>query len=154
MPNDPPSDSFALTASRRTLGLMTCLGAIDGTILMMAATGRLNSLGAAVVVGLTVISGSGAWIAAREAFGPGRRDARALLALAGLSVAATIAAAWLGTSVAGAVELHVLPKVLGAILFLVAAEVGGLRLPKLKGAPLPVVAVAAAALLEVLWWIP
>ena len=137
--------------------LMTCLGAVDGTVLLMAAAGALQSVGAAVVVGLTVVSGAGAWIAAYQAFGGRHRtaaDYRLLAGIALLSVTATVAAAWVGMALGEALRFHVLPKAVGVVLFLVAAEVAGLRLPRPGRAPLPVVALAAAGLLEVAHWIP
>lgn len=137
--------------------LMTCLGAVDGTVLLMAAAGALASVGAAVVVGLTVVSGAGAWIAAYQAFGGRHRTARDYRLLAGialLSVTATVAAAWVGMTLGDALRFHVLPKAVGVVLFLVAAEVAGLRLPRPGRAPLPVVALAAAGLLEVVYWLP
>lgn len=137
--------------------LMTSLGAVDGTVLLMAASGALASVGSAVVVGLTVVSGAGAWIAAYQAFGGRRRTAGDYWLLAGialLSAVATVAAAWVGMALGEAVRFHVLPKAVGVILFLVGAEVAGLRLPRPGRAPLPLLAVGAAALLEVAYWIP
>lgn len=137
--------------------MLTCLGAMDGTVLMLAATGKLHSLQAAVVVGLTIVSGAGAWITARQAFAHqrARRDYFVLGTMALTSIVATVAAAWLGHAIGQAVTLHVLPKAVGVVLVLVAAEVGGLRLPKIAHTPLPLAAVAAGLILEVLVrWIP
>lgn len=137
--------------------LMTCLGAVDGTVLLMAAGGALRSLSAAVVVGLTVVSGVGAWLAAYQAFGGRHRtasDYRLLAGIALLSVAATVLAAWVGVTLGEALRFHVLPKAVGVVLFLVAAEVGGLRLPRPGRAPLPLLAMAAAGVLEGVFWIP
>lgn len=156
----PAPSHAAATPVRRdasNLLLMTCLGAVDGTVLLLAAGGALSSVGAAVVVGLTVVSGAGAWIAAYQAFGGRQRtagDYRLLAGIALLSVTATVAAAWVGMAIGEALRFHVLPKAVGVVLFLVAAEVAGLRLPRPGRAPLPLVAVAAAGLLEVVHWIP
>ncbi len=137
--------------------LMTSLGAVDGTILLLAASGALSSIGAAVVVGLTVVSGAGAWIAAYQAFG-GRahtaQDYRALAGIALLSILATVAAAWIGMALGDAVRLHVIPKAVGVVLFLIGAEVAGLRLPRLGHAPLPLLVVGLAGIAEVVLWIP
>lgn len=132
------------------LALLTCLGALDGTIVLLAATGRMTGWVAAITVGLTVVSGAGAWIAARQAFAgrPRGRDYVLLGGMAALSITATVAAAWLGTALGTAVTLHVLPKAAGIVLLLVAADVGGLRLPRLGRVPLPLIAVAAGAALE------
>ena len=136
---------------------LTLLSAADGSLLAIAAAGQLESLGGALSVGLLVIAGAGSWLAARSAFGGRQRRGRdwAVLAVLGLlTVASTAAAAWLGTSLAQAVTLHVLPKAAGVVALLVAAEVAGLRLPRLAGGrlPLPFVALAAGALLEVVAW--
>lgn len=135
--------------------MLTCLGALDGTIVVLAASGRLSSLTAAILVGLTVVSGTGAWITARNVFA-GRKGwhANALFAgLAVISIAAVLAAAWLGTAIGTAVELHVLPKVAGIVLVLIAAEVGGIHLPRLRHAPLPAVALVFGLALEGGYWI-
>lgn len=143
--------------ARNDLLLMTCLGAADGTILLLAATGKLASLTLAIVVGLTVVSGIGAWIAAYAAFGGrhrGRRDYTVLARMAGISITATVGAAWLGVAIGEAVTFHILPKTVGVVLFLVAAEIWGLRLPRVAHIPLPLAAVAAAGILEAVLWIP
>ncbi len=145
--------------------LLTTLGAVDGTIILLAATGGLTSLEAAITVGLTVITGAGAWIAAREAFaGPryphdgaaaalGRHTA--LVGIALISTVATVTAAWLGASLGQAMTFHVLPKVAGIVLGLVALEVGGVRLPRPGHVPAPLAVIAAGISLEVAWaWIP
>lgn len=145
----------AQRASPMSLLMLTCLGALDGTIVVLAASGRLSSLSAAILVGLTVVSGTGAWITARNVFA-GRRGWQGNLlfwGLAATSIAAVVAAAWLGSTLAGAIELHVLPKAAGVVLLLIGAEVGGLRLPRVSHAPLPVVALLAGLLLEAGSWI-
>ncbi len=151
------ASSMEVKREAMNLLLMTCLGAVDGTILLLAASGALASIGSAVVVGLTVVSGAGAWIAAYQAFGGRKhsaRDYRALAGIALLSIVATVAAAWLGMALGEAVRFHVLPKAVGVVLFLVGAEVAGLRLPRPGHAPLPLLVVGAAVLVEVVLWIP
>ncbi len=133
-----------------TLLLMTTLGAIDGTILLLAAQGVLDSLAGAILTGLTVIGGAGAWITARQAFGA-RHGLQANLALGAIAVLgslAAVAAAALGSWIGSTMDLAVLPKAVGVVLLLVAAEVSGLRLPHLAGLPLPVAGVLAAIILE------
>lgn len=163
---EPSKESAATTAPHqealrnergvRNLVLLTCLGAVDGSILVLAAAGRLADTWTALAVGLTVVSGAGAWIAARQAFhGPKHlRDYALLGGVGALSIAATLLAAWLGVALGTAVSLHVLPRAAGVVMCLIALEVGGVRLPRVAGAPLPVAAVAVAVLLEVAWWIP
>lgn len=147
--------------SRAALGnvyLVTLLSTVDGSLLLLATTGRLSSLGSSIAVGLTIIAGAGSWLAARQAFAgrrPRRRDLAALATLGAVTVAATVASVWLGTTLAKGVTLHVMPKAAGIVLFLVAADVAGLRVPRVRGLPLAVVAIGASALLEVaVRWIP
>jgi hypothetical protein len=150
------------TASRQgrlgTLYLLTLLSTVDGSLLILAASGHLSSLGGAVAVGLTVIAGAGSWLAAHQAFAgrsPTGTDIAALGFLGLATVAATVASVWLGTELGHAVTLHVLPKVAGVVMFLVAAEIAGLRVPRVRGLPLTAVAVAAGSALEVgAQWIP
>jgi hypothetical protein len=154
----PPNLPAAARPALGNLYLLTLLSTVDGSLVVLAAGGQLSSLGGAVAVGLTVIAGAGSWLAARQAFAgrrPGGADLRALGALGLVTAAATVASVWLGTTLGNAVALHVLPKAAGVALFLVAAEVGGLRVPRLRGVPLAPLAVAGAALAEVaLRWIP
>lgn len=137
--------------------VLTLLSAVDGSLLALAAAGQLETLGGALTVGLLVIAGAGSWLAARSAFGGRPRDGRDWAVLAGLGVltlASTAMAAWLGQTLAQAVTLHVLPKAAGVVVLLVAAEVAGLRLPKLARGrlPLPLAALALGAVLEVAAW--
>jgi hypothetical protein len=142
-------------ASPGALLMLTCLGALDGTIMLLAATGRLNSAAAAVLVGLTVVSGTGAWIAARSVFAgrDGWSGNLLLLGMAAISIGATLGATWLGLTIGTAVQLHILPKVAGIVLMLVAMEVGGVRLPKVHNASLPALALVSGLLLEGGYWI-
>ncbi len=147
-----PHQSEARRTSPATVLLMTTLAACDGTILLMAAKGTLNSWSAAATVGLTVVSGAGAWIAARQAFAhrQGFRDWLVLAAMAATTIVATVMAAAAGAWLGNAVELTVLPRAVGIVLLLIAAEVGGLRLPRAGRVPLPVAGTGAAGGLEVM----
>lgn len=141
-----------------SLFALTLLSAVDGSLLALAAAGELETLGGALTVGLLVIAGAGSWLAARSAFGGRRRTGRdwaTLAALGALTLASTLAAAWLGQGLAQAVSLHVLPKAAGVVLLLVAAEVAGLRLPRLAGGRLswPMAALALGLALEGAAWI-
>ncbi len=153
---DPPD------AATRSLFLLTTISAADGTLALLAASGHLNTLGGAIAVGLTVIAGAGTWLAARQAFTGRRLTPRDHLTLAGLGIAtlaSATAATWLGLTLSQTLTLHVLPKAAGIILFLIAAEIGGLHLPRPpalpRAVPLPVAALAIALLAEVLaQWTP
>ncbi len=155
---DPPDLPAAARPAVSSLFLLTLLSAVDGSLLVLAAQGALDSFGGAVTVGLTVIAGAGSWLAAHRAFAGRRLRAadHAVLALLGvLAVVGTLAAAWLGVHLGTAVTLHVLPKAAGVVLWLVAAEVAGLRLPRPGRVPLPLLALAAGSLLEVVaQWTP
>ena len=165
VPPKPPSETVAVPplappqADARHVGglFMLCtLAAMDGTIALLAAGGRLSTWGGAVAAGLTTIAGAGAWIAARQAFGGRRRTARdyGLLTLLGaVTAGAAVAAASLGALI-GSRHLEFLPKAAGLALLLVAAEVAGLRVPRAKGVPLPLVVALAGGVLEVLRWTP
>jgi hypothetical protein len=142
----------------RNLYLLTLLSAVDGSLIALSASGQLSTWGGAVAVGLTVIAGAGSWIAAERAFG-GRRltgsDLRALGLLGLATLAATATSVWLGMTVSQAVTLHVMPKAAGLAMCFVAAEVAGVRLPRLARVPLPIAALALAVPLEVgAQWMP
>lgn len=138
--------------------VLTSLAAVDGTIFLLAAGGALSTASGAIVAGLTVIGGAGAWLTARDEYGRrelSRRDWAEMATVAALAVAATVAAAAAGAWLAGAVQLTVLPHAAGLVILLVAAEIYGVELPRLRGLPLTVVTLIAAILLEVsLAWIP
>lgn len=134
---------------------ITLLSAADGSLLLLAAAGRLRTLGGALAVGLLVVAGAGSWLAARRAFAGRRPDARgwAILGLLGvLTLMSTVAATWLGATLGQAVTLHVLPKAAGVVLLLLSAEMAGVPVPRLGRVPLPVAALLAGTLLEVLTW--
>lgn len=142
-------------AAARAVGdlfTLTLLSAVDGSLVALAVAGRLESLGGALTVGLLVIAGAGSWLAARSAFGGRRRTARdwLLLGLLGaLTLASTVASAWVGLALGQAATLHVLPKAAGLALFAVAGDVAGLRLPRPGRVPLAAHVLALAALAEV-----
>jgi hypothetical protein len=144
----PPAAARAVS----DLYAFTLLSAVDGSLVALAAAGHLDSIGGALTVGLLVIAGAGSWLAARTAFGGRRRTRRDWLLLGVLGVAtlaATAASAWLGLTLGRALTLHVLPKAAGLALFVLAAEVAGLKVPRLGRVPIPVLVLGAAALLEV-----
>lgn len=151
------SQNSLLSAIRGShLLVLTTLGAVDGTIFLMAASGALSHLQGALVAGLTVVGGAGAWLTAQEEFGSaplsGAERIR-LATIAAVAVGATLLAAALGAYIAGAVQLVVLPKAAGLVLLIVAVEIAGVDLPKLRGLPLAVVALVGAIVLEVTAWI-
>lgn len=153
----PAAPAQTRRSATATLFLLTLLSTVDGSLVALAATGNLSSLGGALTAGLTVIAGVGSWVAAQQAFaGSSRKTAlRGLLALGVLTLAATLASVYVGARLATAVQLHILPKAAGIAILLLAGEVAGLRLPKLRGVPAPVAAVAGGVGLEVvLRWIP
>lgn len=145
----PPAAARAVT----DLFTLMLLSAVDGSLLVLAAAGRLESLGGAVAVGLLVVAGAGSWFAARSAFAGRRRTGRDWLLLGALGVvtlAATAGSVWLGVALGQAVTLHVLPKAAGLALFAIAAEVAGLRVPRPARVPLAIHVLALAGLAEVL----
>ncbi len=147
------SEASAATAPSRLLG-MTCMASIDGTIPVLAAQGALGNPFGAVAIGLTIVAGIGAWIAAWQAF-PGRLARRAWPKLAGyaaISMIVTVAAAALGAALGD--HLVVLPKLAGLVVMLIALQVGGLKLPTVRGIPLTAISVLAGVALEVYLWIP
>lgn len=137
--------------------VLTSLAAVDGTIFLLAAGGALSSLGGALVAGLTVIGGAGAWLTAREEYGRREmapRDWVEIGSVAAIAIPATVAAAAAGAWLAGAVQLVVLPYAAGVVILLVAAQIYGVELPDLRGLPLTIVTLIAAIVLEVsLAWI-
>ena len=142
-------------AARAVADLFTLmlLSAVDGSLLVLAAAGRLESLGGAVAVGLLVVAGAGSWFAARSAFAGRRRTGRDWLLLGALGVAtlaATAGSVWLGVALGQAVTLHVLPKAAGLALFAIGAEVAGLRVPRPARVPLAIHVLALAGVAEVL----
>lgn len=144
----PPAAARAVA----DLFTLTLLSAVDGSLVALAVAGRLESLGGALTVGLLVVAGAGAWLAARSAFAGRRRTGHDWFLLGGLGVltlAATAGSVWLGVTLGQAVTLHVVPKAAGIALFAVAAEVAGLRVPRPAHVPLAVHVLALAGLAEV-----
>jgi hypothetical protein len=151
------SASDAGRGSIPTLYLLTLISAADGSLLLLAAAGHFETIGGSLIVGLLVVAGAGSWLAAHQAFG-GRgktsRDWAVLVLLGLLTFAATVASAWLGLTLGQGLTLHVLPKAIGIVLFLVAGEVAGFRL-RVGPVPAPLAAIAAAGVLEAaLRWTP
>lgn len=148
-----PSEASAANAPSRLLG-MTCMASVDGTIPVLAAQGALGNPFGAVAIGLTIVAGIGAWIAAWQAF-PGRLVRQAwpkLAAYAGISMIVTVAAAALGAALGE--HLVVLPKVAGLVVLLIALQVGGVKLPRIRGIPLTAVSILVGIALEAYRWIP
>lgn len=133
---------------------MTSLSSLDGTIPLLAAQGRFGSATQSVAIGLTIVAGIGAWVAAWQAFPqrPGRRDLLGLLGVAALSSGLTVAAVAAGTRWGH--HLHVLPHVVGGVILLIALQVAGFRLPRLGRVGPPGALVLGAAAVEVAHWIP
>lgn len=153
-PHGEPASAKAAHATRplSSLFVLTLLSAVDGSLVALAAAGRLTTLTDAVTIGLVVVAGAGSWLAANQAFA-GRRRSRAdwgALALLGVAtLVSTVASVWLGQRLGEALTLHVLPKAAGLVLFLVGAEVAGLRVPRAGRVPLPVAGIAIALAAEV-----
>ncbi|MEK6975782.1 MAG: hypothetical protein AABY18_05520 [Candidatus Thermoplasmatota archaeon] len=146
------TDAPAAQRPLASLFVLTLLSAVDGSLLALAAAGRLRSLADAVTIGLLLVAGAGSWLAANQAFAGRRRNGTdwGVLALLGaLMLASTLAAVWLGARLGDAVTLHVLPKGAGLVLFLVGAEVAGLRVPKAGRVPAPLAALGLVIALEV-----
>lgn len=144
----PPAAARAVA----DLFTLTLLSAADGSLVALAAAGRLESLGGALTVGLLVVAGAGSWLAARSAFAGRRRtghDWFLLGSLGVLTLAATAGSAWLGVTLGQAVTLHVVPKAAGIALLAIAAEVAGLRVPRPARVPLAIHVLALAGLVEV-----
>ncbi len=163
MPNQP-SDSYAreivapvrIPAAAKPVGslfLLMSFAAVDGTLALFAATGRLSTLAGAITVGLTTIAGAGAWITARESLGGvhGMRRHAVLATLGIVTAASALLAAAVGALAQGAFELQWLPKAGGLALMIIGAEVTGLRVPRVARMPLPILVTLAGALGEVLW---
>lgn len=147
--NGPARPSRPVTS----LFILTLLSAVDGSLLALAAAGRLRSLTDAVTIGLVVVAGAGSWLAANQAFAGRRRthhDWGLLAGLGALTLASTVLSVWLGTQLGAALTLHVLPKGAGLVLLLVGAEVAGLRLPRAGRLPLPLAGLGLVLAAEVL----
>lgn len=154
-----PLRSAARRLPQSGLLLLTSICSLDGTLMMLAATGVLSTWAGVLVTGLTVVAGAGAWLAARAEFANRRlrADDVALLALlVTVGALAAAAAGALGAYVGSAsVELRVLPRATGIVLLLLALEIGGVPLPRIARVPLaPLVLTAALVLEGAFRWIP
>lgn len=146
------SSSSSLASSR--LLFLTSLPAVDGTLFVLAATGRIASPASAALAGLTIIAGTNAWLAAREEHRELRtRDAWWKLAgIAGVSTALALVAAAAGGLVGSRLQLQALHLAAGATLLLLAAETLGARLPRLARLPLATWVLSAGVVAEVWLW--
>ncbi len=152
-PRLPPAAAAQSPRPVASLFVLTLLSAVDGSLLALAAAGRLRSLTDAVTIGLVVVAGAGSWLAANQAFAGRRRthhDWGLLAGLGALTLASTVLSVWLGTQLGAALTLHVLPKGAGLVLLLVGAEVAGLRLPRAGRLPLPLAGLGLVLAAEVL----
>ncbi len=131
--------------------VLTNLAAVDGTLFAFAASGAFTDFGGAALVGLTVIGGAGAWSAARDEFArpKGVADWLALAALAFLSTFAAVAVALAGAELGTRVALTFIPIAAGIAVLMIAVEIAGLRLPRLRGVGLPAVVLVLGGALEV-----
>lgn len=149
-PRLPPAAASRPVSS---LFILTLLSGIDGSLLALAAAGRLTRLADAVTIGLVVVAGAGSWLAANQAFAGRRRthhDWGVLASLGVLTLGSTVASVWLGTQLGAALTLHVVPKGAGLVLLLIGAEVAGVRLPRVGRLPLPLAGLAFVLAAEVL----
>lgn len=154
-PNMKPSSVPAATATPTRpdrLLFFTSISALDGTIATLAATGVLATLSGAIVAGLTVIAGAGAWLTAHQTYAHRpltRKDRTGLSLLVLFASLATLIAATLGHSLS-TLEPTLLPKAAGIALLLVALELTGIRLPRRGPLSLPLALITTALALEVL----
>lgn len=135
--------------------MLTSLPALDGTLFVLGASGRLATPAAAILAGLTIIAGTNAWLAARVELRELRtREARwALARIAGTSTLLALAAASAGALVGAQLAVRVLPVAAGFALLLLAAETLGLRLPRLARLALASWTLLGGVLVEVALWI-
>lgn len=156
------TSALRMTAARLPrsgLLALTCIASLDGTMVMLAATGALSSWPGAIVAGLTAIAGAGSWLAARHEFSGrrlGRQDLALLAAIALVATAVALLAAAVGARLASAAgDLVVVPRVAGIVLLLLALDIGGIRVPRLARVPLAPLVLALGIAAEVaLRWIP
>ncbi len=136
--------------------MLTNLAAIDGTLFALAAGGALADFGGSALIGLTVIGGAGAWSAARDEFARPKvvQDWVALALLAVLSTVAAAAVALAGAELGSRMDLVAIPIAAGVAVLLIACEIGGVRLPRVRGVGMPAIALFAGIVLEVLAWMP
>lgn len=145
------TDVFAEAVSSR-LFLMTTLGAATGQIPALAADGLLASPAVVLTVGLTVVAGVGAFLAAvEEASLTDARGRRVFGATALLSILVNVAAAGVGVAIAQVTTFEHLRYFAASALGVVAWEIGcgrAIELP--QGVPAPALLVGLGAVVEVL----
>lgn len=134
------------------LFLMTTLGAATGQIPALAADGLLASPAVVVTVGLTVVAGVGAFLAAiEESTLETQRGRRVFTATAILSILANVAAAGIGIAISQVASLehmrYFAALALGAIAFEIARG-QAIHLP--RGVPAPAALIVAGVLVEAL----
>jgi hypothetical protein len=146
-----PLDVVQEAVSSR-LFLMTTLGALSGQIPALAADGVLANPTVVVTVGLTVVAGVGAFVAAVEEVSLSTARGRAVFgATAALSVLVNVAAAGVGALAAQVASLDHLRYFAAAALGLIAWEIAsGDSVEAPGGVPVPGVLVAAGVLVEAL----
>jgi hypothetical protein len=139
-------------AASSRLFLMTTLGAATGQVPVLAAEGSLASPGVVVTVGLTIVAGVGAFLAAIEETSLDDPRGRVVFtATAALSIVANVAAAGIGLAFAHLVTLDHVRYFAALALGVVALEIASQRAFTLpRGVPVPGVLVVVGLLVEVL----
>lgn len=134
------------------LFLMTTLAAATGHVPILAAEGSLASPAVVVTVGLTLVAGVGAFMAAIDEAHLGRPRGRLVFtATALLSIGANVASASLGVAFAQLVSLDLVRYFAALALAAVAVEIASQRTFSLPhGVPLPSALVAVGLVVEVL----
>lgn len=132
--------------------LMTTLGAATGQVPLLAAEGSLASPGVVVTVGLTLVAGVGAFLAAIDEAQLGQpRGRRVFTATALLSILANVAAAGVGVAFAQLVTIEHVRYFAALALGVVAVEIASQRSLSLPhGVPVPGALVAVGLVVEVL----
>lgn len=139
-------------AASSRLFLMTTLGAATGQVPALAADGVLANPTVAITVGLTVVAGVGAFLAAvEEATLETARGRAVFTTTALLSIGVNVAAAGVGVAASQMASLEHLRYFAAAALGLIAWEIArneALQAP--GGVPVPGVVVAAGVAVEAL----
>lgn len=134
------------------LFLMTTLGAATGQIPALAADGLLASPAVVITVGLTVVAGVGAFLAAiEETTLTSARGRRVFGATALLSILANVAAAGVGVALSQVATFEHLRYFAALALGVIAWEIArgqALRLP--QGVPAPAALIVLGAFVEAL----
>ncbi len=134
------------------LFLMTTLGAATGQIPALAADGLLASPAVVVTVGLTVVAGVGAFLAAiEESTLETERGRRVFTATAVLSILANVAAAGLGVAISQIATFEHMRYFAALALGAIAVEIArgrAIQLP--RGVPAPAALIVAGVLVEAL----